>query len=929
MPAPNDFFDRLLGATADRLLRHPGKILTAYLALAAASGLAAWRWLQFDTNQDNLISNEQEYNRRYLEFLKEFGDLEYLYVVIEVKDLPTAMRLADRVAEEVSGLTQHVDKVFYRVPEEFARRSGLLFLPEELLRRIAGFLAEHQKEVQEFLAVESLARLLEFVSSRLDARLAEADPELAGLALEGLEKMLAGLEQAAAGEPAVSQEEARGISAADLLSRLTEPPLKDLLEKGPWKSLVPRDLLQQAAGQGYFYTGKLLFVQILPKKNFETLEVIREPLRAIREVLERIRKDFPGERIGLTGRPALQADEMETTNRDMTWATVLAILGVTLLFMVFFRALRRPVLTGLVISIAITLTFGIVTATVGHLNLLSIVFAVMLVSLGTEFGIHIIARYQEELHHTGDLEKSLRSALLTAGKGNITSATTTAAAFYTSLLVDFKGLAELGFIAGTGVLVCMAAMNTLLPVLLLFTDRWRLPIGKLAPVRIRFLALSADRPGWTLPAAAALLLAGSPLLRTVHFNSNLLELQAKGLESVVFENLISEKSDFSTWYAAYIADSVDEVRRLVSQLRGPEFQNVIGKTESVLDYLPDDQERKLAAIRQIGANLKPGPGGGKETGGQAQKELIDIDKFSAALEALLDRFDSFLSGALRSGGEGARVLERLTETIDRIAQKVQEDKASARERLSKLQSSWLELLRSARAEIEPLLDPLPLALDRLPQEIREHVVSRRGKFLVYAYPKENIWYEQNMERFIQATRSVDGRVTGVPEQVYESTRLMKRGFILAALYSLVAVFLLIWIDFRSLLFTLLAMVPILLGMLWLLELMPVFNLAFNLANFFAIPIIIGCGVDGGVHIIHRFREDRSAAIATRSTGTAVALSFLTTITGFGMMLPAHHRGVASLGGLMVLGCFTCLVFSVVVLPAILRLVERRRYHEVR
>ena len=121
------------------------------------------------------------------------------------------------------------------------------------------------------------------------------------------------------------------------------------------------------------------------------------------------------------------------------------------------------------------------------------------------------------------------------------------------------------------------------------------------------------------------------------------------------------------------------------------------------------------------------------------------------------------------------------------------------------------------------------------------------------------------------------------------------------------------------------MIPVLIGLLMTVELMPLFGMSFNLANFFAIPIIIGGGINGGVHMIHRFREDRSAAIVARSTGTAVVLSQLSNVLGFGMMLLAHHRGVASLGGMVVLGFSGCLFVSLAVLPAVLKLVEGRRY----
>jgi hopanoid biosynthesis associated RND transporter like protein HpnN len=700
---------------------------------------------------------------------------------------------------------------------------------------------------------------------------------------------------------------------------------------GPLGGLVSPELLTQFTSQGYFIDGDLLFVLVMPSKDFTTLEVIKEPLGKVRQVVDAVREHFRLElgrdvRIGITGRPVLQADEMQTTNDDMTRAVILALLGVLVLFMVFFRAVRRPLLTALALVVSIALTFGLTTVTIGHLNLLSIVFAVMLVSLGTEFGVHVIARYQEELAAGGTIEASLRNALMTAGKGNITGATTTAAAFYTTLLADFRGLSELGFIAGSGVLICMITMNTFLPALLLLCDRWRLPRTRLTPLRVASLFLAVRAPVPTLLVCGALLAAGLPLARQIRFNSNLLDLQAQDLPSVEFEKLIIDKSNHATWFAVYLVETLDEVRRIVEELNRDEHAEIISKVESVFDLVPEDQAEKLELIRELGRQLGA-PGVGEEPGWPAVSATVDVEGLEAAVESLLARFDGLLDGTILAGaGEGTEELQALTEMLDGIVDTLESRPDEAAARLGAWQTAWIEWLRGHTSDLFALLDPVKVNLSDLPPFIKDRVVSAKtGSYLVYGYPRRDIWQDDNMEEFVALTRAVSEDVTGVPEQVYESTRIMKRGFTLAAIYSMIAVFFLVLIDFRSILFSALAMVPVFIGLVMTVQLMPLFGVSFNLANFFAIPIIIGGGINGGVHMIHRFREERSSDVVTRSTGTAIVLSQLSNILGFGMMLLAHHRGVASLGGLIVFGFSSCLFVSLVVLPAALKIVERRRY----
>jgi hypothetical protein len=223
----------------------------------------------------------------------------------------------------------------------------------------------------------------------------------------------------------------------------------------------------------------------------------------------------------------------------------------------------------------------------------------------------------------------------------------------------------------------------------------------------------------------------------------------------------------------------------------------------------------------------------------------------------------------------------------------------------------------------PLLDPQPLALESWDPLVRARLRSGSGKLIAYVYPGRDIWQERTLAEFSDLTRSVDPRVTGVPEQVYQSTRIMERGFRLAVLYSLVVVAALVWLDFRSILWTALALAPILFGVAAGTAAMSLFGLAFNLANFFGVPIVIGTGINAGVHFIHRYREQRSPEVLASSAGASVVLSEATTALGFATLMLAHHRGLWSLGALMALFCGACLLGSIVVVPAVLRLAHER------
>lgn len=210
--------------------------------------------------------------------------------------------------------------------------------------------------------------------------------------------------------------------------------------------------------------------------------------------------------------------------------------------------------------------------------------------------------------------------------------------------------------------------------------------------------------------------------------------------------------------------------------------------------------------------------------------------------------------------------------------------------------------------------------EAIPAALRDRYISPGGTLLVTLHPRENVWEFAPMERFVEAVRAVEPDATGVPMTQYESLLEMRRAFVMAALLALAAVFVLILIDLRRLSEALLAIAPLLVGMVWMVEAMGALGVAFNLANFFAVPILIGIGVDSGIHLIRRYREQQMQgreALDLGSTRRAVFVTSMTTMIGFGSLLTASHRGLATLGLLMFLGSAAGLLASLVVLPALL------------
>jgi hopanoid biosynthesis associated RND transporter like protein HpnN len=875
---------RLLEGTWRLVRRAPGSLVIAALLLTLVSALTAIFFLHLDSDQDNLVSHDLPFQERYLENLENFGDQEYLYVVIETDASTTERRRAEqfteRLAERLKAHPELIRHTYYRITPDDLGNQALYFMSLNEAKGLAGTVEALGPPAVAWLRDGRLAGLFDLTAELLGGQgdaAATVDPGLFGPTLEQLGDYLRQVEKARLGQDV----------------------------PGPQFNLA-------GERNRYFFTdnGRLLIMRLLPAKDFGTMDVIAAPLAAVRQALLETRNEFPAVRAGLTGRPALQADEMSTTNRDMTRASLIAVVLVGLLFVLVLHGLLRPLLVMACLMMAIAWTFGFTAATIGVLNLLSIVFALVLVGIGVDFGVHIVLRYVEERKDGQEVEAAVRTALTRTGPGVILGAVTSVCAFYAVVGSDFRGLAELGLIGGTGILLCLLVMLTVLPALLLMAGRKKLfPESSPRISALPWLENLSDRPAILLTVLALFTLALAPGLTKIRFSYNLLELQAKGLESVDYEQRMIEASGESTWYAVSVAENLKQASELRDKFLA---LPTVDKIESLLDLIPDRQSEKQKLFAGTAAAIDPLPTVTQESPPPDASSLsASLQRLRGSLEGLEEKL--FAAGA----GEELAALDGIFTSIDAIRKGLADEPASAA-RLADLQKKTRQEIAGLLGQLQTWLTAGPVSVEDLPASLRDIYVGRDGRMQVKVIPRDNIWEFDKLEQFVHDLRGIDAEVSGVPVNVLESSRLMRRTFLYAAGVTLILVILLLWITTRSLRKVLLTLLPLAVGMVWLLSLMGWFGMNFNLANFFAIPILIAIGVDGGVHFLARWQGLGGRRLFATSTPMAVALSFTTTAIGFGGLLLAHHRGLASLGAVMVIGSMTGMLSCLLVLPAVLK-----------
>ncbi len=561
------------------------------------------------------------------------------------------------------------------------------------------------------------------------------------------------------------------------------------------------------------------------------------------------------------------------------------------------------------------------------MNILTITFAPILIGLAIDFGIHFITRYEEETSHGRSQEEAVDKAMVFTGQGIITGALTTAGAFLAMWLTAFKGIQEMGVISGGGLALCLVPMMTLLPALLMGDRRGQprlaQPVVAAAVKRARIEEIWLRRPWWVITATALLCAAAVTQIGKVYFDYNLLNMQSKGLASVVYEKKLLYSGQ-SILYAAVVADSMQQAcqfEQAAKKLSSVASVDGDDKGDSIYHILTADATAKLKTVREIKSDVAafhfapvaPGP--------------VDLSELGATLwetmgYLLWARDDEETK---TTHPELAAQFQSLYDAISEFRVKMLSDAPEIPQRLQEYQEALFLDIHATFTALQGQDTSGGLKPQDLPPDIHHRFIGVSGRFRVLVFPKKDIWQRQNQEEFIQQLRSVipPERLTGTPVQLLEYETLLKDSYQQAALYALGAIALMVLWQFRSLLCVILALLPVAIGSTWMAGLMGKTGLPFNPADIMTLPLVIGIGVTNGIHILNRFAEEQNPGILAKSTGKAVLVSGLTAMTGFGSLILGRHQGIQSLGLVMTIGIGTCMVAGLTFLPALLNLLVRR------
>ncbi len=890
-----------------RLLRRPVRlscrrplVTTAISLLLAVAGITyTLHTLSFRTSGRDLLPRDAGYIVRYNQYAREFGELEDIVIVIEARTFEAAKAYAARLVHELRLSPIKFPRVTYRVdPQRFEGRQ-LLYLPTEQLKEVRDRIFDYQEFMESFAGDPSLARLVE------GANAAMASAFVSNLFDLGLEK--GGGENTRFLQLVLEQ-------ISDRLDRPTP-------YRSPWGTLF--SLGERPADAGYFLSDdkSLLFALVeTPKSDKGSFMGDHHAIEVIRGVIAKLKTDFPNVQAGVTGGPTLSNDEMTAAFEDSSVATVIAFALTLLVMMLAFWRVGKPLLMLAVLAVTLAWSMGLIALTVGHLTIFSVMFISIVIGIGIDYGIYFLFRYEEEIFLGRNLKEALELTAARTGPGMLIGALTAGGTFYVLMLTDFRGIQELGFIAGTAILMAWLGMITLFPALLMLVDRHHAERPRnqaprahaIERMHVPVLDRVTSYPKTVLTVAGIATVASLWAVPYVGFDYNLLNLQAKGTESVLWEKRILATTGRSGFNGLASAKTLEELRK-----KQDAFEKLpsVSDVDSVLRVIPDNQREKIAIVNTFAPIVSPVRVG--------RSSPVDIERLARALGELRRRLDIFATEAGDKLPADLKDLRAKTAALLKTLKTV--DREVAEPALSHLQSQLYRDFTSKFFDLQRNLNPRPVVLADVPEEIQRKFIGQRGDFLLQIHPRVDIWEREGARTFVRELRSVDPDVTGAPIITYEAIGYMERAYYQGTIYAFLAVGILSFLMIRRVKETLLALLPLVLGLLWTMGLMRVFGIQFNMANVWGLPLIIGASAEFGLNVMLRYLEgrDHGGPLVARSTVMAVALSGVSTMVGFGSLMIARHQGIYSLGLLLTLGSACGLFAALAVLPVILRLITKR------
>ncbi len=878
----------LPGRWVSKVCRQAHWVLVIAMLLVASALTYTTHHLGFQTSTRDMLSADLPFRQTYHHFEQGFPQYtNNILVVIDAATHEQARHAAKQLAAQLEKQPQLFASVYLPRVNAFLERHALLYQDIDKLEQHASELATMQPFLGRLSTDLSLRGLFELLTDVLEAK---DRPDSVDIT------------------PVVAP-----ITAAiAAVMNHQHAPLS-------WQELMQGDAAGDMSSQ------KQQFILLQPRLDFSSFLAAKPAMQAARNAAAALQLDADhGIRVRLTGSAALSHDELVSVSTGAGTAALLALLLVAILLTIGLGSFRFVIATLLCLITGLIFTAAFAALAIGHLNLISVAFAVLYIGLGVDYAIHLCLRCRE-LEKTGEATPfALGKAAGDVGTALLLCTITTAVGFYCFAPTNYTGVLELGIISGTGMLISLVVTLTLLPAILciwnrFFPTRRHTPADNKLPTSWRFPAMLRleKHAGAVRIIALVAALAAAIWLPQARFDYNPLNLRNQASESVTtYRDLIASHniSPSSIMVLTPDAKQVKSIQQRLGQL------DSVDKTVSLFDFIPSNQDEKLAIIDDMSLLLGIDMDTDRLFTLAISEQILTIGKLESALNRYIA--DASPDTAAAKQLHALRQLHQTLQLFSRqlAGQSVDEQNTS----LSGLTNDLLGTLPGTLELLQTTLAATPVNMGNIPASLRQRWLSDGGLYRIEVMPKNDIGEIDKLRHFVSQVRMIAPNATGAPVFTLEAGNAVIDAFIDAFAIAFVLILLLLLLLLRSLVDTLLILLPLLLAALLTTAGTIALGIPFNFANVIALPLLLGIGVDNGIHMVQRFRHMQSSSQNTHydllhsSTSKAVVLSALTTICSFGALSFSPHQGTADMGQLLMLGVIIILICTLLVLPAFLQ-----------
>ncbi len=864
---------RLLAKCTDAVAARARSVTLLVLLVTIPLGAYAVLELGITTDSISLAGKGLPSRAKHDAFAALFPNLERaLFVDVDADNPELARESAQALAERLRVRPDAFADVYLPGEGAFFEKNGLLYLSVEEIEQFADKVAEVEPFLGELERDQSLTNALSLIR-------------------QGLARV---------------REEGRGSAPwSTLLDRVGRATLR-VYDEYPLAISWEEALFARSASDA----NRRVVIVAHPILDFGHVLSARRPLRAIEDAAEALQlSPERGVRVRVTGNPALNHEEMIGIAWDLGFAGVVCAVLIALVLVVAFGSIRLMGASLLTLFIGLIWTAAFATATVGHLNLISMAFGILFVGLGVDFCIHLGMRYAELLRRGDGHEVALRGAVESIGGSLVLCTVTSAIGFLVFVPTNYTGVAELGLIAGGGIVVILILTFTLFPALL--TDGLRIDprreLRREVTFKLSWWRQVEERPALVRGVALALWVAALALLPRVRFEASAVDIRNPGTVSVqAFNDLLAQSGRASPWYIDAVAPDLETADALARRLQELE---VVKSAVTLDDYVPRDQQEKLEIMADVALLLPPprAPTDRDAVGSTTAERVASLRALHTLLgEPWVDRVDAEFATSVKS------LRDRLGAFLERLDREGNQERA-----LATLEEVLLGCLPTQLRRLRESLSATPIELGELPSDLRSRMVAPDGQARIQIFPRDTLQSEEQMRRFVAQVQEIAPNASGILVNLVEFGRACREAFLQALVTAVTLIALLLLVLWRSARETLMVLAPLVMASTLVVAAMVLTGVSFNFVNLLVVPLLFGIGVDSGIHLVQRARELGRTDLFETTTARAIFYSALTTTMSFGSLALSSHRGLQSLGIVLVYGMTLAVVCNLVVLPALL------------